>query len=38
MFHAAVHLESEVASFDDWVEELLEVVVRLDVTGVAANE
>jgi hypothetical protein len=38
MFHATIHLESKVASFDDWVEELLEVMVRLDVTGVAADE
>jgi hypothetical protein len=38
MFHATIHLESKVASFDDWVKELLEVVVRLDITGVAADE
>jgi hypothetical protein len=38
MFHATVHLESEMASFNDWVEKLFEVVVRLDITGVAADE
>jgi hypothetical protein len=38
MFHATIHLESKMASFNDWVEKLLEVVVRLDITGVAADK
>jgi hypothetical protein len=38
VFHATVHFEAEMASFDDWVKELLEFVVRLEIAGVAADE
>jgi hypothetical protein len=38
VLHGSVHFEAEMAAFNDWVEEFLEVVVGLKITSMTTDE
>jgi hypothetical protein len=38
VFHGSIHFEAEMAAFNDWVEEFLEVIVRFEITSMTTNE